>query len=504
MESFLSSWCLLTAVSSLRWPEICVSLIIFFCIHHYISQSNKPAKTWPFLGMLPQLIGNIHRLYDWSTYMLNTYEGTSTFHGPSLTSMNIVSTCDPRNMEYMLKVNFHNFPKGDNFRSIFSDLMGNGIFNSDSESWKKQRRMANSLVHSKSFRGFMARTTQHIVKHRLVPVLSSLARSSPVFDMQDVLLRFTFDSTCTAIFGENVNSLSEELVSVPFSKAMNDAMESIMYRYVLPRSWWHLLRLLNMGKERQLANALVVINSFVSQQLKMKGCSAGMDLLSAYASVSDDEDFLRDTAINFLVAGRDTSGAALSWFFWILSKHPEVEKKILEEQKKILGEADKDDFGIEDLDKMVYLHASICETLRLYPPVPMGQKGVVKEDVLPSGTVVKPDMIILYNIYAVGRMEWIWGKDCLEFKPERWLDDQGRLRYENNGFRFLAFNGGPRTCVGKDMALVQMKYAAAEVLLHFEIHVVEGHRVAPKPSVIMTMKNGLMVKVKEKFKRRMV
>ncbi|XP_031477299.1 cytochrome P450 86B1-like [Nymphaea colorata] len=504
MESFLSFWCL----SSLRWPEICLSLMIFFSIHHFISQRNKPTKPWPFLGMLPQLLGNVHRLYDWSTYMLKTYGGTSTFHGPSLTNMNFISTCDPRNTEYILKVNFDNFPKGDEFCSIFSDLMGNGIFNSDSESWKKQRRMANSLVHSKAFRGFMARTTQHIVRHQLVPVLSSLARSSSSFDMQDVLLRFTFDSTCTAIFGESVNSLSKELASVPFAKAMNDAMESIMYRYVVPKSWWHLLRLLNIGKERQLANALAVINNFVSQQLKMKmkikGCSAGMDLLSAYASVSDDEDFLRDTAVNFLVAGRDTSGAALSWFFWLLSRNPDVEKKILEEQRMILAETQRGRFDIEDLSKMVYLHASICETLRLYPVVPMGQKGVVKEDVLPSGTVVKPGTIILYNIYAMGRMEWIWGKDCLEFKPERWVDDQGRLRYENSGFRFLAFNGGPRTCVGKDMALVQMKYAAAEILLNFEIDVVEGHHVSPKPSVIMTMKNGLMVKAKEKPKRCMV
>ncbi|KAF3794217.1 Cytochrome P450 86B1 [Nymphaea thermarum] len=507
MESLLSPWSSAGTLGSLRWPEICLSLLTFFFLHHLVTQRKQPIRSWPFLGMLPSALLNIHRLYDWAVDLFTRHGSTIAFRGPILSNMNIVATCDPRNIEHMLKSSFDNFPKGREFRDVFSDLMGDGIFNSDSESWKRQRKMANALVHSKSFRGFAAQTTQHLVRRHLLPVLGSFARSGSAFDLQDVLLRFTFDSTCTAVFGESMKSLSEELPSVPFAKAMDDVMEAIMYRYVLPKSWWQLLRRLNVGKERQLADGLIVINDFVSLQLetrkKTEACSpASMDLLSAYASVSNDEVFLRDTAVNFLVAGRDTSGTALSWFFWLLSRNPSVEKKIMEEQRMVIAETSdhRDWFEIEDLNKMVYLHASLCETLRLYPSVPIGQKGVVKEDVLPCGTVVKPGTVILYAIFAVGKMEWVWGKDCLEFKPERWLDDQGMLRHETNGFRFLAFNGGPRTCVGKDMAFVQMKYAAAEILLNFEIDVLECHRVSAKPSVIMTMKNGLMVKAKEKPK----
>ncbi|CAN6484729.1 unnamed protein product [Victoria cruziana] len=492
-------------LGGLSWPEICLALLTFYCVRHFITHRKQPLRSWPIAGSLPAALANMHRLIEWGIEVFCKHGGTIEFHGPILSNMNIVATCDPRNIEYMLKLSFGNFPKGEEFRDIFYDLMGDGILNVDSEPWKQQRKMANSLVHSKAFRGFTGRNTHNMVRQRLLPVLARFARSGEAFDIQDVLLRYTFDNTCTAIFGECMDALSPELRSVPFTKAMDDIMEAIAYRYVLPRTWWKLLKLLKLGKERQMAEGLTVVNGFVDQQLKKRkmtnDSSAGMDLLSTYAAVSDDEAFLRDSAVNFLVAGRDASAATLVWLLWLLSKNPDVKKKMLDEQRMILTETERDCFEIEDLSKMVYLHAAISETLRLYPTVPLGQKGVAKETVLPSGTVVKPGTVIIYAIFAVGMMDWVWGKDCLEFKPERWFDEEGRLKHEANGYRFLAFNGGPRTCVGKDMAYVQMKYAAAEILLNFEIDVVEGHPVSPKTSVIMTMKNGLMVKAKEKPKR---
>ncbi|CAN6484730.1 unnamed protein product [Victoria cruziana] len=497
-------------VGRLTWPEMCLSLLTFYCIHHFLSNRKRPLTSWPVLRELPAVCANMDRVYDWAIDIFTRHGGTVEIQGPVLSAMCIVATCDPRNIEYILKSSFANFPKGEEFRDIFYDLMGDGILNVDGDSWKQQRKVANSLVHSKGFRGFTGRNTHDMVRHKLLPLLARFARSGEVFDIQDVLLRYTFDNTCTAVFGECMNALSSELGEVPFTKAMDDIMEAIAYRYVLPTRWWKLLRMLNLGKERQMAEGLTVVNDFVAKQLEKRRTTkdsipmAGTDLLSTYATVSNDEAFLRDAAVNFLVAGRDASAATLVWFLWLLSKNPDVKKKILEEQSTILAEKQRDCFEVEDLSKMVYLHAAISETLRLYPTVPLGQKGVAEECVLPCGTVVKPGTVILYCTFAVGMMDWVWGKDCLEFKPERWLDEQGGLKYENSGYRFLAFNGGPRTCVGKEMAYVQMKYAAAEMLLNFEIDVDESHPVSAKASVIMTMKQGLMVRVKEKRKSSMV
>lgn len=75
-----------------------------------------------------------------------------------------------------------------------------------------------------------------------------------------------------------------------------------------------------------------------------------------------DEKFVIDTGINFILAGDDTLFSALIWFFWLVSSHPQVEKEIVKEIEE------KDD---DDLNEMVYTHASICESMRLYPPVPL-------------------------------------------------------------------------------------------------------------------------------------
>ncbi|KAF9590203.1 hypothetical protein IFM89_031858 [Coptis chinensis] len=99
----------------------------------------------------------------------------------------------------------------------------------------------------------------------------------------------------------------------------------------------------------------------------------------------------------------------------------------------------------------------LCESLRLYPPIPATHRGVEKEDVLPNGTTVKPGMMILISMYAMGRLEWEWGKYCLEYKLERWIDENGKLN-PIPLTKFFTFLAGPRNCIGRDMAFTQMNW----------------------------------------------
>lgn len=111
----------------------------------------------------------------------------------------------------------------------------------------------------------------------------------------------------------------------------------------------------------------------------------------------------------------------------------------------------------------------------------------------PDGTVLKKGTKVVYAIYAMGRMEAIWGKDCRDFRPERWLRD-GRFMSES-AYKFTAFNGGPRLCLGKDFAYYQMKFVAASILYRYKVVVVENHPVAPKLALTMYMQHGLKVKL---------
>lgn len=116
---------------------------------------------------------------------------------------------------------------------------------------------------------------------------------------------------------------------------------------------------------------------------------------------------------------------------------------------------------------------------------------MIEDDIFPDGTELKRGTKVIYAIYAMGRMEAIWGKDCREFRPERWLRD-GRYASES-AYKFTAFNGGPRLCLGKDFAYFQMKYVAASIILRYRVQVVKDHPVVPKLGLTMYMKHGLMV-----------
>ncbi|ESQ37618.1 hypothetical protein EUTSA_v10002359mg, partial [Eutrema salsugineum] len=211
------------------------------------------------------------------------------------------------------------------------------------------------------------------------------------------------------------------------------------------------------------------------------------------------KQFLRDMILSFMIAGRDTTGSALTWFFWLLSKNPQETAKIRQEINTKLSPrtndgSEIDSFNHQELSKLVYLHGALYEALRLYPPVPFQHKSPTKPDVLPSGHRVDASSKIVFCLYSLGRMKTVWGEDAAEFKPERWISESGRSIHVPS-FKFLSFNAGPRTCLGKDVAMTQMKAVAVKIIQNYEIKVVKGHKIEPVPSVILHMKQGLKVMV---------
>ncbi|KAJ6760818.1 PROMASTIGOTE SURFACE ANTIGEN PROTEIN PSA [Salix purpurea] len=156
-----------------------------------------------------------------------------------------------------------------------------------------------------------------------------------------------------------------------------------------------------------------------------------------------------------------------------MATHPLIEKSILEEMKTNLnGEGDGDGkgrhFSFEELSKLNYLHTAICESLRLYPPLPSEHTVSVGSDTLPSGHQIGKNTRVIYSPYSMGRMEEIWGADFLEFKPERWISNKGELG-DVLPYKFTAFNAGPRACIGKELAMVEMKAVGAAVIWNYSV-----------------------------------
>ncbi|CAH9142715.1 unnamed protein product, partial [Cuscuta epithymum] len=500
--------------------ELILALMVFLTIHALRQEKKHGLACWPIVGMLPALVLGVRKdLYEWLSGVLCRMNGTFTFRGPWFTNLNCVVTCDPKNLEYLLKERFSNFPKGEFFRNTVQDLLGDGIFTADNESWQKQRKTARLEFHSAKFRNLTTDSLLELVHQRLLPVLEESLNQSAALDLQDILLRLTFDNVCMIAFGVDPGCLRPGLPEIPFAQAFEDATEATIMRFVFPTFIWKAMRYLGFGAEGGLKVSLEKVDHFADEVIRKRkeelslALSEGAtkhrsDLLTVFMGLKDEkgrlfsDKYLRDICVNFILAGRDTSSVALSWFFWLLNQTPEVEERIIAEICQILNSRGKNHitkkgygktpiFEPEDIKKMDYLQAALSEALRLYPSVPVDHKEVLQDDIFPDGTVLKKGTKVIYAIYAMGRMESLWGKDCREYKPERWLRD-GRFTSES-AYKFAAFNGGPRLCLGKDFAYYQMKFAAASILCRYHVTVVKNHPVVPRMALTLYMKYGLKV-----------
>ncbi|CAJ2674071.1 unnamed protein product [Trifolium pratense] len=514
---------ILSLLKNIQLNEIIIASIVFIILHSLRSKKQHGLINWPIFGMLPALLIGLKtsNMYERLTNILIQQNGTFRFKGPWFTGLNLVVTSEPQNVEHLLKTRFTNFPKGNFVKDTVSDLLGDGIFAVDNETWQKQRKTASIEFHSTKFRKLTIESLFELVNNRLIPVLDSSLKKSVSIDLQDILLRLTFDNVCMIAFGVDPGCLQPNLPVIPFAAAFEDATEAILLRFPSLACVWKTMRFLNLGMERKLKKSIQKVDEFAENVIRERKKELSLenehdddddarksDLLTVFMRLKDEngmaysDKFLRDICVNFILAGRDTSSVALSWFFWLIDQNHEVEERILEEICRVVSEREeikKEEFDNnclrfmpEEIKKMDYLHAALSEALRLYPSVPMDHKEVVEDDTFPDGTELKKGTKVIYAIYSMGRMESIWGKDCLEYKPERWLAKEGNFMSES-AYKFTAFNGGPRLCLGKDFAYYQMKYVAASIIFHYHVKVVENHPIVPKLSLTLYMKHGLKV-----------
>ncbi|KAJ6328489.1 hypothetical protein OIU77_010224 [Salix suchowensis] len=444
----------------------------------------------PVNGTIFSRIFYFNRLYDYQTDVAKKQK-TFRLLGPGQSEL---YTTDIRNIEHVLKTKFDNYTKGKYNQDIATDLFGNGIFAVDGDKWRQQRKLASYEFSTRVLRDFSCSVFRRNAA-KLVRVISEMAIVDQIFDMQDTLMRCTLNSIFKVGFGVELNCLEgSSKEGTEFMKAFDDSNALVFSRYVDPL--WKLKRYFNIGSEAALKKNIKIIDAFVTNLIRTKRkllaeerlCDDKEDILSRFLveSKKDPEEmndkYLRDIILNFMIAGKDTSANTLSWFFYMLCKNPVIQEKVAQEVRDVTRSQD-DGVNVEEftanitdtaLEQMHYLHAALTETLRLYPVVPLDGRCAEVDDILPDGYRMKKGDGLYYMAYAMGRMPYIWGEDAEDFRPERWLNN-GVFQPESP-FKFIAFNAGPRICLGKDFAYRQMKIVATALLRFFRFKLADDTR----------------------------
>jgi len=463
-----------------------------------VPKSLPGPTSYPLIGILKYMIDHWEDWPEECVRLSKKYGRTWGGGVPNVRGLNgmFLFVVDEKCVKHILYDNFDNYHKGPSFRSLFRDLLGNGIFVSDGAIWQEHRKITSNM-----FSRNLLRSTAEVTLSKLHQITALFhENNNTTIDLQDIFFRMTFDTTSYVAFGCEMNSLQAlDKGQHHFAQAFDEMQMLITERIVDPL--FEIKRFFQIGsRERRIAQLKHILYHESSAIINARrrsvqdGDCLGPDLLSRFLDHSKmvgqplHDNELHSVVMNILLAGRDTTACALSWAFFEIIKRPDVIQNIVQEATQICGGTNG--YTHDTVNQLQYTHAVVMEVLRLHPSVPNDYKFAIHDDVLPDGTFVPAGAGVIWLPRYMGRSEEIWGPDALEFKPERFLNQK-----EPSMFRYTVFNAGYRLCLGKPLALMTIKMTLAYLLPKFQFVDHLGHSGEYFWTIVSSMKGGLPVKV---------
>ncbi len=286
--------------------------------------------------------------------------------------------------------------------------------------------------------------------------------------------------------------LVETLFGVDFGSRMRELWTSILrtLQYISPGAWILWPDVPRPGYSRAIRRLDRYLHEIIRERRTVGGSSN--DLLGILVGTDGlSDDVIRDQLLTMLIAGHDTSTALLAWSLYLIGGRPEVLERIQDELQSELGESEP---TLESIGRLLYLDQVINETLRLYPPIHIGNRMAAR-DLEFKGFNIPAGTRVVYSIYLTHRHPAHW-TEPEHFVPER-FDRQAAERRPR--YTFLPFGGGPRNCIGASYAMVEAKVVLARLLQQFDLQLgpakVRPHMGAtlePRPGVFMRARKRVL------------
>jgi cytochrome P450 len=199
---------------------------------------------------------------------------------------------------------------------------------------------------------------------------------------------------------------------------------------------------------------------------------------------------VRDEVMTIFLAGHETTANALTWTWYLLSEHPDVEARLHEELDAVLGGREP---TVEDVPRLRYTEMVVSESMRLYPPAwAIGRLALRDFEV--AGYTIPPKALVLLSPYVTQRDARFFPEPEL-FDPGRWTPEAREARPQ---FSYFPFGGGPRRCIGEGFAWMEAVLLVASLARRWRMRLVPGHPVAPRPVITLRPKHGMMMTLSEK------
>jgi cytochrome P450 len=401
-------------------------------------------------------------------------------------NIRMVFLAHPDDVNWVSHRNIKNYAKATNL----GEILGKGILTSEGELWRHQRKLIQPIFHQTHLLSLVPLMNEQIA--RSMDALEAETQCGRDIEVRDRMLRMAYEIVGQAVFGANITRHFDPL---------HEAMDYL--NGFITRRLYQLVKVpirVPLPSHRRFIGSVRTLDAIVYSIIREKSQAppGSKDLVSLLIQSRSeetgegmDEKQVRDESVTLLLAGHETTAHAISWTLYLLAKHPEHRRRVQAEIDAVLGSRLP---GFEDLAKLSYLSKCIDESLRIYTPVWAWIRKAVADDEI-RGYRIPAGSIILMSPYISHRHEEFW-PDPERFDPSRF--DESAVR-DRNRFAYFPFGLGPRQCIGKHFALMEVNFALAQLLGRFDCELADPSRVAvPDPKVTMGMRRGL----KLRFTRR--
>jgi cytochrome P450 len=396
---------------------------------------------------------------------------------------------EPAGIKHVLQTNFQNYYKGFAYDKL-GPILGRGLATSNGADWQRQRSLAQPAFHRgriESFANVMVETT-----HERIADWAARSQAQPLC-MSDELRGLTMSVVSKTLLGSDVTD-PRGAVGQALVVMLREAYRRVVTPFRVPDF------IPTPGNVR-FNRAVSVLDGLVRDTIRARRQerSHADDLLGMLMAAREEataeglsESQLIDEVKTIFFAGHETTALVLGWTLYLLSIHPEIEKRVCAELEGELGGAAA---TLESLGRLTYLDRVLSEATRLYPPTWVFARDARKADEI-AGHPIPAGSTILISPFASHHNPRYW-RNPEGFDPERFSERNAGAIVPHT---FLPFGAGPRHCIGSHFALLEMKAILATVLQKYELHLAPGRRVEPEPGFSLRVKGGLFLTIHERRK----
>lgn len=386
----------------------------------------------------------------------------------------------PDHVEHVLQRCSANYDKRTRSSNAIRSITGESLLTSNGEFWKRQRRMDQPAFHHRQIAGFTGKMTDATD----AMLAGWRARTSPgsAIDIASEMSRLTYSIVGRTLFGFETAEDAEVIegaMRVMLPHVFNRLGEIIQVPDWVPSP-------ANLRFRRSLAEVNRVVYQIIARHRKAEARGAPHeDLLGTLMSARDPETGealgdtqLRNETITFLLAGHETTANALTWTFYLISRHPEVERMLMEEIRSVLGGRTP---VLEDVAKLAFTKRVIQEAMRLYPPIWIIERNAIAADTI-AGFHIPAGSSVVISPYALHRHPAFWERPE-EFEPSRFESTPPDA--------YIPFGAGPRFCIGNEFAMLEARLITVMVMQAFQLRMVPGHPIEPLPDITLRSRHGM-------------